>query len=771
MFQSVIASKRRQRLIVLIFVGGMVVSCGAMRAALGQPTSQRPPDPEIKVPVGASQSTTAAVGASGQATPSIGARFEVRVGYAGMWKQGQICPIQIVPRDARLPAGQAWTTEVSTVDGDGVPVTYRQPLNFAAPKDQDRPTAWVSIRIGRLEAPLEVRLLTGGQVVESVLVSPEQQGTGLPASQPLIVALGSSLGVEKTSRTAASGNGNPNFSVALLPSASEIPDTWQAYLGCDLIVIPCRDHALLRSVGAGQWRAVRDWIRQGGNCVISLGPGSEALRDLAPLMELLPGTIDGTVQRCNPGPLESFVSTDTPLPRFGSCLLRVNRGVVDLSLLDDSNKRFAWWLRYSIGLGYVQLLASDLGDSAFQEWKDYRTLWVRILSTCWEHGAQSAGNSTNIGNSSFLGYEDVVGQLRATLDFFSSARALSFGQLAAILLLILILLGPVDYFVCVRWLNRPSWSWLFAAIVVASSSAGLIWAHQWFRTQEVMVNSLEVLDVDAEYGLARGLVWSHVYRASASRNDLRYVMPQQSALAQSIVRHDWLGLPGRGLGGMESTITTDRGLPGYHVEIGEDSYGVMRGVTIPSAGTKSLQTICLAEMPISSQSNLREPRGVDQLEGTLVNPLPFDLLDGVLVYRNWFYRLATRIPPGQAIEITYDMVPKDLPRWLNRRRAVNGSEQATRWDPADRETPDRLMEILLFHKAAGGSTYTSLENRFQPHVDLSKLIALDRAILFGRMEHPLGKLTVGQPDQPMSVDGFSRAWCRVILPVAQTNRR
>lgn len=714
-----------------------------------------------------------------------GNQFTVRLGLAGVWKQGQACPVQFTPVGAHVLEGKAWSAEIATVDGDGVSVTYRQQLNFGKAaigndssssikgngRQASLPTAWMAIRIGRIDSPIVVRMFSNGQLAETLHISSEQQGLGLPATQPMVVAIGDSLGVEKTSRSNAAG-GLPSFSVAVLRNGQDIPHTWQAYQACDLLVLACNDHTLLRSMDDLQWIAISKWLHQGGNCLISLGSDAEQLRDLAPLMKLLPGTIQGSVLRSNPGPLESFVSTDTPLPRFGCSLLKIERGVVDLSLLDDSNKRFPWWVRYSLGLGYVQLLASDLSSEHFQNWKDYRTLWQKILSTCWEHASAINSQSGNLGNSSFLGYDDLFGQLRATLDFFAQARGLTFGQMVAILLLILILIGPIDYVVCVRWLNRPSWSWLFAGCVIAISSAGLIGAHQFFRPHEVMVNSLEVLDVDTELGDARGLVWSHVYRATASRNDVHYILTQPSAPDHATtVRIDWLGLPGRGLGGLDSTITADRGLPGYVIDLGQGDSGKILGTAIPSAGTRSLQSQWLQSVPVAGRSALREPRGVDQLEGTLVNPMPFDLLDGVLVYRNWFYRLPTRIQPGQAIEITYEMVPKDLPRWLNRRKAVNGSEQATRWDPSDRQSPDRMMEVLLFHKAAGGPNYTSLENRFSPQVDLSKLLALDRAILFGRLANPLGKLVVGEESDQSLREGFHRAWCRVILPVAQTNRR
>ena len=243
------------------------------------------------------------------------------------------------------------------------------------------------------------------------------------------------------------------------------------------------------------------------------------------------------------------------------------------------------------------------------------------------------------------------------------------------------------------------------------------------------------------------------------------------ARSRAPCRTDWQGLPGRGLGGLMSAITTDRGMPSYAIDLGAGQDGKVEGMGIPAAGTKCLHTSWLESIALGSQSKLREPAGVNQIEGTLANPLDVDLMDAILIYRNWFYRLPTRLTPGQSVEITFDMIPKDVPRWLNRRGSVNGSEQVTRWNPSDRQSPDRLMEMLLFYRAAGGSAYVSLQHRFQPQVDFSKLINLDRAVLVGRLEEPLGELRINGSEQVGVARELQQTWCRVVIPVAQTNRR
>lgn len=695
-------------------------------------------------------------------------KLNAKIGLGRHWKVGQSCPIFVSVQldDAAQKLGSA-IIEIDSLDGDGVGVTYRQQLHTAEANKRGQVEAWIPIQLGRANSPIEVRCLSRDRLCEKATLYPEDHGLALPATQPWIVAIGDSLGVERSSRMGA-GDNLGSFATSVISDARDVPDNWRSWLGCDLLVIASSAPDILQKLSEKQWKAIEQWIQNGGNCLLSMGDGLEKLKDVAALEKLFPGPLTGRVTRSNPGSLESFVSTDTPIRSFGSNLVRVERGVIHLSLVDESNKRFPWWVRYSHGLGYIQFLASDLSCPQLSEWKDRKLLWDKLLATCWEMNLKNTvNNSADLGGSSYLGYEDLVGQLRATLDYFPTARVLSFGQLTALLIAIVTLIGPVDYYLSVRWLNRPYLSWWFAGSVVALASVGLIWANQAFRPNRTLVNSLEVMDIDVTSAVARGMVWSHVYRPHASRLNVSFT----SARGQTQNRTDWQGLPGRGLGGLESTMATDRGMPSYQIDLGAGLEGKIEGIGVPAAGTKCLHTSWFESIEIGSPSSLRETAGVNQLEGIVSNPLDVDLTDAVLVYRNWFYRLPTRLTPGQSVEITFSTVPKDVPRWLNRRSLVNGSEQATRWNPADRQSPGRLMEMLLFYRAASGSSYVKLQHRFQPHVDLSKLIDLDRALLVGRLEKPLGQLHISGGDQVEVSQELQQTWCRVVLPVAQTNRR
>ncbi|MCC6508423.1 MAG: hypothetical protein IT423_04905, partial [Pirellulaceae bacterium] len=688
------------------------------------------------------------------------------------------------------------TIEVTTVDGDGVAVTYRQPIPWpasdaaAAPLQDATRSRWCMITIGRADRPIMARVLDqSGQPLQSLELTEEQLGQALPTTQAWMVAIGSSLGVEATSFSVAE-TGLSNFTTTVLTSASELPDSWRGLAGCDVLIIattnsspsPQRDPsasavAQTRTVVADmnhtQWQAIDDWIQHGGTGIISLGQYATELTADNPLLKLLPGQIVDHLVNIDTSPLEDSTATTIQLAPITATRLKNVRGVVELTMQDNTSKRFPWWVRYSQGKGVIHFLGSDMDQPVLKQWKDRRLIWEKVLTAFWARNERndSANTDRNVSGTSDLGYDDLTGQLRATLDYFPTTRVYSFGTIAAILAGLLIIIGPLDYWVSVRWLRRPSVSWWFSGTVIAASSLGLIWLEQVSRPRELLLNSAQVVDFLPEQNRLLVDCWTHVYSSRARTIDAQLRTPGSVAQAS---RLDWQGLPGKGLGGMESNLLTDQSLPRYAIEVTSQHPAdrpeqpvAMTGVGIPASGTKCLYATWSAEFQPQGESQLTELKGIDQVQGLLVNPLPYDILRPVLTYHNWAYSLPSRLRAGEELTVTYEMVPKDLMRRLNRRQIVGTNDTVTRWVADDRQSLDRLLEIMMFYKASGGLDYSKLTHRFQPRIDVSHALALDHAVLYGELAVPLGQiLPVNVPEDQIKQESGS-TWCRVLLPVAR----
>ena len=729
------------------------------------------------------------------------AQMKVSLGLAGVWKIGHVTPLRV-----ELP--RRWferpqTIEVQTFDGDGVAVTYKHSIQRitpganpgAAPQDpakrSDYLTHWCWISVGRVDRPVTVRVLDGkGAEIQSQVLSGEQLGKALPTLQPWIVAIGNSLGIEATSVT-QTDTGLANFTTTVLTSADELPDQWRGLAACDLLILPTTPTSITESaplvdaLTARQWLAINDWCHHGGTIVMSLGKYATEMSGDSPMAALLPGPVIEQLTNIDSGTLESATATKIRLGPITAVRLGDVHGKVELAMVDNGARRFPWWVRTARGKGVIHVLASDLDQPALKNWADRRLIWDKVLSSFWSRELRndSASVDRNTSGSTFLGYDDLVGQLRSTLDYFPAARVFSFGAITAILAGILVLIGPVDYWFSVRLLRKPSFSWIFSGAVILLSSAGLIWLHTISRPNQLLLNSTQVVDFLPTQKRMLVDSWTHVYSSRARTIDASL----QFKHAAESVRLDWQGLPGKGLGGMESNLLTDQNMPGYTIEVARDETpsdepnsspdnspnaapnesSSMLGVGIPASGTKCLFATWSGQFEPQGQSLLVELKGIDQIQGRLVNPLPYEIRKPVLFYHNWAYNLPSRLRPGEEIAITYEMVPKDLMRRLNKRQVVDSKDVLANWSPDDRESLDRLMEIMMFYKASGGADYTKLKHRFQPRMDVSNVLALDQAVLVGQLSEPMGHVTFADKPSENVEQETSSTWCRVLLPVAR----
>ena len=694
----------------------------------------------------------------------------LQIGFSGNWKLGHLCPVRVEITGLDSQVSGPLTVELQTLDGDGVTVTYRRSVTSTefAKMESGAKSFWIPIRIGRQQAALTVRVhdATNRSIAERRFEIDEFP-EALPSTQPLIVALGSTQGVE----TASSSNlvsGATTFTTARIKSVENLPDSCACYASCDLVILPTNDLALLRAIRPSQWQALDRWIRDGGACLISLGPNSKQIDQLKDFTALLPGEILDFGKVTNPGPLESnIVGTKDPIEAFEVTRVAAGTATVDLTLLDSLNRRLPWLSRYAYGFGTIQLVASDLEQPAFARWPDRNKLWRLLLSRNIDLGVAEKSLAVQVGNASYLGYDDLVGQLRASLDVFPSLTVVSFGQAVAIIVALLLVIGPLDYFLSVKWLKRPDFSWYFAGGMLILASLGLIALQSRLRPDEIRVNSVQIIDIDLASKQATGHFWSHVYSGRARQVNLS----MQSTAPESDALLDWQGLPGRGLGGITSQLNTDLGMPAYVIEhtIGGSEF---QQVGIPTSGTKCVSAAWHQKIEVENQTTLKEIPGIDQLEGSVVNPLSVDLRDCMLFYHHWYYSMPSRVLPGQSIRVSFETIPKDLQRRLNGRRVVEGSEQITPWNPSERNSVPRLLEMLMFYKAASGPNYTALFHRYQAHLDFSNLLSLDRAILIGRMDQPLVSLNVdGDASTPSATQDMDQTWVRLVFPVEQNQSK
>ena len=723
-----------------------------------------------------------------QTTTSV--QLSADVGLGGSWKVGTPTRVVVTVASDRPISGRL---EADAIDGDGVPVRYESDQWQVALASPGEARKEIYLQSGRAKSPLTIRFIgQDGTKAESQLLTSTEGTQGLPALQPWVVSIGGDLQLDEMGYRAVAGT-LPTYSTSVIEQAAWLPGSSLGYSGINLLAISTVQSDWLNQLSSSQQNAISHWVRQGGRLFVCVGNNADVVRRTEWLNALLPGPIVESLEGVDPGPVESYAGSEKPLPKLRCAKIDSKQAIVDLTALSRNREPFALVSRRAIGFGQVMLVSVDLDSKEFLEWPDRGPLMSKLIGDHWQ---KTRDGMMAVESISAVGYSDLSGQLRATLDVFDDVQTADISLLAALLVVFLLVIGPIDYFLWVRKWKLAKITWWTLSIASIFSCIGIAWMNQRWKPIEPRLNEVTLWDFDSSTEQVRARSWFHLYSGTRSKYQLKgKVQPlgQSNAEAEEI-RIDWQGVPGSGLGGFDSTVTTDRGMPGYQVKMVLDSRlgdgafqredadslettrqsfetwrSSIEGVGIPVAGTKAFQAEWSVPWYLANDpSNLKLVSGTDLLEGRWTNPLPVDLRDAVAMYKNWAYALPTRLPPGQSVEFSLSSTPKDLARRLQKRRIVEGNEQGSPWEPANRSEVDRLMDMILFHKAAGGEGYTTLSHQLYGDCDLSELLRLDRAIVVGRVDHPTWTLDAQRDGDEAEVqDSMRRTWVRFVIPITR----
>jgi len=743
-------------------------------------------------------------------TSSLGSA-KVVVGITGHYRVGYWTAVRLDAAPATDAAGDKLpriSTVMETTDGDGVRVRYEQTLS---PENDDCgyviPGSEAAPLIIRIASEAKPRTVFSGRF--PMLDSPSRGASMVPRHMPWIVVIGDPLGMDRIGANELLRR-DPTVAVSLPTQASDLPDSALGYDGVDLIVISGSGLDLLRQLRDPQRGAISQWLADGGRVLLSLGASTDSFRkDAAWIIDWLPvDASELSTVTIDPSAIETFTSTRVPLQPFAGARLPRDRGHVLISGRTMRRITTPIASRYGIGFGELTVIAADLDRAPFVDWPDRVGLITQLTGKLLVKNEQLPFRTSRA-----TAFDDLAGQARATLDQFDVKRQLSFSLISLLLLSLVALIGPLDYWLINRVLGKPLLGWMTFPLMVIALSALLVYQSRatvisdaatsapLTATSDVSAqpgagpsteprdaenaawyaaNRLEMIDLDGIRQRGRAFAWEVVYSHPASRFDLRVspssVFEQIITDAASVLTHPF-GYPGLAFGGIE-IAGEDLRMPPYRVVMTADGFDGERQRSFDSfiaemplapRSSKSLATRArFPYQPIDLPGMNRRP-GSDLLAGELVNPLPVDLLDGMLIYRNWVYLLPTRFPSGASIPAVDSLRQKNF-RWqLSRKKALESSSEGEAWNAADFGSISRVAEMLMFHSAVGGSRYTQLHHDPLSSLDLSHVLTDDRCVLVGRVADPLtlSQLSTQAADQVATAND-TLTMIRLILPVHAT---
>lgn len=698
---------------------------------------------------------------------------------------------------------------VEVPDGDGVPVEQLSQVSLAAGTQ----TVRVPVRLGRPRGTVKVRLYPGEKIeadrdqrrsqdavsetslalVDAATLRRKPSPLALPAPRPaeqrLIVAFGPETGLSEGLRSLRSrGRGDAASAYVRVDSIAALPHSKWGLDAADMVVLAAGDASDVSLVAPEQWQALVEWTELGGRVVFVGGASSESLLgEAGPLATLAPGAFDRLERLSRLRGLERLAAVDEPLASVDESGSPLTVATAFFRDVEGSVISFegvvaaagATIVRYPVRFGEMTYVAFDLTRPPFAGWGGREGLWREILTRGRRAEAADAPNEVG-GRAVHLGYDDLSGQLRTTLERFDGVQLPSFLAIVFVLILYLAWVGPGDWFFLKRVVGKMEWTWATSAIALVLIGVGMWLAAGYLRGNASKWNQLDLVDVAYDpqgVALVRGYSWSVAYSDTGRKYDLQAEAMRLAPAASSDVQSSpsvvlsWEGLPGTGVGAMSSAGNTALTLPAYAlIRAGQGESP--RDVPIPVSSTKAFVARWTEryEAPVPAKL-FRSPIN-DLLRGEVTNPLPVTLEDARIVSGSWIYSFGD-LQSGETWSLSELDSPMNLEWRLKRRRStVDNRDETETWNPAQ-ASPERLVEMLMFHRAAGGRSYSAgLGHDYYPQLDLSDRLEYSGAMLIGRIDGAALDVSA-EPDAFDEADRRAETWVRIVLPVApaETRRR
>lgn len=712
-----------------------------------------------------------------QEPPSPVTITEVRLGVDGTAKVGYWTLVTVGIQAGSRPLEVS--VEIWAPDADGALIAWqhedqadREQIVTLAAGQKVHVQRYV--RLGRTRGKMLVRVRAEGRVMAERAVDLTSDVRVLESSRQWHVVIGGDVPIEKVWQRRRRTAELPPW-ISRWQEPHSLPREPRAYDGVDYVWLLTGQTELLENTAAQTWQALFDWVACGGKLIVSLGKnGPRWAGPEGVLRPLLPTACSGVSVIEEATGLEAFAHADRPLEPFPAATVEGTLPRVVAWFDRRSQGKLPAIARYALGMGQGTCVLFDLAQPPFVDWPATQT----VLAEVWRPEQQeqrAAGREELSQRVVHLGFEDLVGQLRAALDYFpaterlAGVRVVPFTAIAALVVVYVLWLGPGDYWL-LRLLRCPmEFTWITwpLGIVAFCGVVALLNAY-WKQVPHVRLNQVDVVDVDLETGWVRGSMWACAYSPNLRQYNLQLQgeklgLPDTPGVSGALF---WQGLPGTGMGGLDVAGIETTAYQPYAIRTREGTNAArMIDVPIAAAGTRMFQgEWFLRHAPGSAGDVWVDRNGL--LKGTFTNPLTISLSNVLIVHGRWAYRVEGTLAPRQSVAIE-NLTRRDLEWLLTRRRilATHTSYASLPWDIHSRDVP-RIMEMILFHNAAGGKAYTGLFHRYQANLDMSSLLDLGRAVVVGQTNQPATTVYEGQTPWT-GPHSQVWTWFRLVLPVSQ----
>lgn len=561
----------------------------------------------------------------------------------------------------------------------------------------------------------------------------------------------------------------------------DLPAALLAYDAIDILVL-----AGTTAPSESARAAIQRWVQGGGRLIVSL-PMSSDNWQTSPLREWLPVTIPPEyVTARGLGDLEAFAGRNIRIPYVNR--LEIPQLPSSPGLVLANSRENPLLLRTPWGFGEVLVVAVDLTQPPLSNWGGLDDFLHKLLAaTATSTASQKSDREVNRPLTS-SGITDLASQLMAAQDHFPAVHRPAPWWSMAWLLILIAVVGPLDYLLVHRVLQRPRWTWWTLPLWLTAATAFAAFTSESWNASPITTRQLDIVDVDVAANIARSETWITTLAPDSSRLSIAIQPTADEWDSLWVTNHTtrqpmrWRGIPETTTGGIYRPSGSEWGRASYQIATDQTE---IQELPVLKWSTRTLSTGWSSEASQLIESNLRNT-GLGRITGEVTHHLPGTLTDWMLVYGSRVYR---QYPSRDAAEVqpwepgarfsTDDprILQNDLKNILTQMVITRETEmgkpkeqrlryEQTRYDVLDRST-ERLWQILTFHEAIGGQTYTGLTNTSLDTHDFSRQLDLGRAVLFGRLKSkPTAAVTMNGQTTPTE---DSVVFVRVVLPVQTAN--
>lgn len=687
---------------------------------------------------------------------------EVKLGIENQVRLGEWAALSL-KLGGQFSADSVSQMEIQTLDGDGVPAIYEQiPVIDAA--DARRLIGW--FRLGATKGDVRIRLLdkTGKELAQTAVgvssTPNEAPVTVLPLTSRLLVVVG--IAPEARPLFNWAGNRGEEFRLVFLDSVNALPPTALGLRNLDTLVLAATEPSQLELLNSQRTNAIQAWVRWGGKLVLWTSAGTST--DFSPSGKFggfVPGELIGFEPLDAASRLEFLLKAKKPLVALGESGIPVARLRMPQGQIMVSQEDIPLVIRQQFGLGQVTFSALSIDQEPMRSWEATPRLLDAILTQATLSEERVQDSRAQVPNSL---YRDLSEQLRVPLEGFSRVSLISFTTVAVLISLLILLVGPGDYFL-LRNLpgRRMELTWLTFPLLILGFCGLTYWLATRSYPNQVQYNQFEIVDLDVRTGQLRGTNWTSLYSPKSAVHDVQGNAGNQIPAKLFDEQTSWLAMPGGAMGGnFGSGQSTYR-----HVGTanGNDIKVNLVGFPFPVRSTKTLVYQWSGQSELKVRSQLQLDTGIGRLSGTITNPFDFPLRNCRIYYEGWAYLFDQPLEAGDTVDLLTEARERTVKSILTQRDRVSseGKTQNAPWDLRE-EDPLRILEMMMFHDSAGGQSYTGLVNRANWQLEMSEHLELKQAIFVAELPQSISQLELdGQPLR----DGVDKrhSFIRLSIPV------